>query len=138
LDPAVWPTNSNRTGTDAGFTVWTATRAGGIPSPPGPCGGPLRLHTDELGPVEQRHLREREQCLALSNGLLDQAVARGQLPVDTDTRMAAHMLYGFIGGLMRDWVQSPGSFDMKVAAPQAVELFLAGLRAAPPRRPASA
>jgi len=94
-------------------------------------------YTDELGPVEQRHLHEREQCLSLSNGLLDQAVARGQLPADTDTRMASHMLYGFIGGLMRDWVQAPASFDMNVAAPQAVDLFLAGLRAAPPRRAAS-
>ena len=95
-------------------------------------------YTDELAPVEQRHLQERTQCLALSNGLLDQAVARGQLHADTDTRMAAHMLYGFIGGLMRDWVQAPASLDMNTAAPQAVDLFLAGLRAASPRRPASA
>jgi len=93
-------------------------------------------YTDELAPVEQRHLHERAQCLTLSNGLLDQAVARGQLPAGTDTRMASRMLYGFIGGLMRDWVQAPDTFDMNVAAPQAVDLFLAGLRAAPPRRPA--
>lgn len=91
-------------------------------------------YTDELAPVEQRHLREREQCLALSHGLLDQAVARGQLPAATDTRTASRMLYGFIGGLMRDWVQAPGAFDMNVAAPQAVDLFLAGLKAAPPQR----
>jgi TetR/AcrR family acrAB operon transcriptional repressor len=95
-------------------------------------------YTDELAPVEQRHLHERAQCLTLSNGLLDQAVARGQLPAGTDTRMASRMLYGFIGGLMRDWVQAPDTFDMNVAAPQAVDLFLAGLRAAPPHRPASA
>jgi len=95
-------------------------------------------YTDELAPVEQRHLHERAQCLTLSNGLLDQAVARGQLPAGTDTRMASRMLYAFIGGLMRDWVQAPDTFDMNVAAPQAVDLFLAGLRAAPPRRPASA
>ena len=95
-------------------------------------------YTDELAPVEQRHLQERQQCLGLSNGLLDQAVARGQLPADTDTRLASQLFYGFIGGLMRDWVQAPDSFDLKVAAPQAVDLFLAGLRAAPPRRPASA
>jgi len=93
-------------------------------------------YTDELAPVEQRHLHERAQCLTLSNGLLDQAVARGQLPAGTDTRIASRMLYGFIGGLMRDWVQAPDTFDMNVAAPQAVDLFLAGLRAAPPRRPA--
>ncbi len=68
-------------------------------------------YTDELGPVEQRHLREREQCLALSNGLLDQAVARGQLPTRTRTRAwLSRMLYGFIGGLMRDWVQAPDDF----------------------------
>jgi len=91
-------------------------------------------YTDELALVEQRHLQERAQCLALSNGLLDQAVARGQLPAATDTRMASRMLYGFIGGLMRDWVQAPGAFDMNIAAPQAVDLFLAGLKAAPPRR----
>jgi len=95
-------------------------------------------YTDELAPVEQRHLHERAQCLTLSNGLLDQAVARGQLPAGTDTRMASRMLYAFIGGLMRDWVQAPDTFDMNVAAPQAVDLFLAGLRAAPPRRPALA
>ncbi len=91
-------------------------------------------YTDELAPVEQRHLHERSQCLALSNGLLEQAVARGQLPAATDTRMASQMLYGFIGGLMRDWVQAPGAFDMNAAAPQAVDLFLAGLKASPPRR----
>lgn len=95
-------------------------------------------YTDELAPVEQRHLQERQQCLGLSNGLLDQAVARGQLPADTDTRLASQLFYGFIGGLMRDWVQAPDSFDLKVAAPKAVDLFLAGLCAAPPRRPASA
>ena len=90
-------------------------------------------YTDELAPVEQRHLREREQCLAFCGGLLEQAVARGQLPPDTDTRLATHLLYAFIGGLMRDWVQAPTSFDLKAAAPQLVDLFLAGLRAAPPR-----
>ena len=93
-------------------------------------------YTDELAPVEQRHLQEREQCLAFSVSLLDQAVARGQLPPDTDTRLASHLLYAFIGGLMRDWVQAPASFDLKTIAPQLVDLFLAGLRAAPPRKSA--
>ena len=92
-------------------------------------------YTDELAPVERRHLHERQQCLSYSNGLLEQAVARGQLPADTDTRLASHLLYAFIGGLMRDWVQAPDSFDLKTAAPQMVDLFLAGLRATPPRKP---
>jgi hypothetical protein len=63
-------------------------------------------------------------------------VARGQLPGYTDTRLASNALHAFIGGLMRDWVQAPDSFDLKTAAPQMVDLFLAGLRAAPPRKAA--
>ena len=77
---------------------------------------------------------EREQCLGLCGGLLDKAVELGQLPRDTDTRMASHLLYALIGGLMRDWVQAPKSFDLKAAAPQLIDLFMAGLRAAPPRK----
>lgn len=84
--------------------------------------------------MERRHLEEREQCLSYCGGLLEQAVVRGQLPSDTDTRLASHLLCAFIGGLMRDWVQAPQSFDLKTAAPQLVDVFLAGLRAAPPRR----
>lgn len=91
-------------------------------------------YTDELATVEQRHLREREQCLYLCGSLLDKAVELGQLPRDTDTRMASHLLYALIGGLMRDWVQAPKSFDLKAAAPQLITLFMAGLRAAPPRK----
>ena len=91
-------------------------------------------YTDELATVEQRHLREREQCLYLCGRLLDKAVELGQLPRDTDTRMASHLLYALIGGLMRDWVQAPKSFDLKAAAPQLITLFMAGLRAAPPRK----
>ena len=89
-------------------------------------------YTDELATVEQRHLREREQCLYLCGSLLDKAVELGKLPRDTDTRMASHLLYALIGGLMRDWVQAPKSFDLKAAAPQLITLFMAGLRAAPP------
>ena len=91
-------------------------------------------YTDELATVEQRHLREREQCLYRCGSLLDKAVELGQLPRDTDTRMASHLLYALIGGLMRDWVQAPKSFDLKAAAPQLITLFMAGLRAAPPRK----
>jgi TetR/AcrR family transcriptional regulator, acrAB operon repressor len=90
-------------------------------------------YTDELAPVEKRHLQERTECLGFGKALLDQAVARGQLPPDTDTQLASHALYAFIGGVMRDWVQAPASFDLKAAASPLVELFFAGLKAAPPR-----
>ena len=75
-------------------------------------------YTDELASVEKHHLEEREHCLGLCGSLLDEAVAQGQLPRNTDTRAASLLLYAFIGGLMRDWVQAPKSFDLETAAPQ--------------------
>jgi TetR/AcrR family acrAB operon transcriptional repressor len=94
-------------------------------------------YTDELAAVEKRSLGEREQCLSMCGGLLDKAIALGQLPADTDTRMASHLLFAFISGVMRDWVQAPRSFDLKMAAPQMVKLFIAGLRTAPPLKKAA-
>jgi len=91
-------------------------------------------YTDELAAVEKRRLKEREHCLGLCGGLLEQAVAQGQLPRNTDTRAASLLLHTLVGGLMRDWVQAPRSFDLRTAAPQLVDLFLAGLRAAPPTK----
>jgi TetR/AcrR family acrAB operon transcriptional repressor len=95
-------------------------------------------YTDELAPVEKRQLHERQQCLELGISLFDQAVARDQLPSGTDTRLASHLLYAYISGVMRDWVQAPDTFDLKSAAPQLVDVFLAGLKAAPPRTLAKA
>lgn len=91
-------------------------------------------YTDELAAVERNHLREREHCLNLCGSLLDRAVAQGQLPRNTDTRAASQLLFALIGGLMREWVQAPKSFDLKTVAPQFVDVFLAGLRAAPPTK----
>jgi TetR/AcrR family acrAB operon transcriptional repressor len=91
-------------------------------------------YTDELAPVEKRHLDERGECLRFAVALLEQAVARGQLPAETEPALAAQLFYAYINGVMRDWVQSPGDFDLHASAPALVDLFLAGLRAAPPRR----
>jgi TetR/AcrR family acrAB operon transcriptional repressor len=91
-------------------------------------------YTDELAAVERNRLKEREHCLGICGSLLDQAVARGQLPRKTDTRTASLLLFALIGGLMREWVQAPRSFDLKAVAPQFVDLFLAGLRTAPPTK----
>lgn len=92
--------------------------------------------TDELAPVARRQKRETSQCLAQCGALLQQAVARGQLPKGTDTVLAAQAMHAYIGGLMRDWVQAPRSFDLKAAAPALIDVFLAGLKARPPLRTA--
>jgi hypothetical protein len=62
---------------------------------------------------------------------------RGQLPPDTDAKLAAHGLYAFVGGIMRDWVQSPKSYNLELAGPAFVDLYLSGLKANPPRKRAA-
>ncbi|MEP6609742.1 MAG: TetR family transcriptional regulator [Burkholderiaceae bacterium] len=90
-------------------------------------------YTDELAAVGEQHVSDRLDCLNKCKAVLDQAVAKGQLPPDTDTHLAAHGAFAFVTGLMRDWVQSPASFDLKAGAPQLIDMYVAGLRANPPR-----
>ena len=94
-------------------------------------------YTDELAPVGVQHVQDRLQCLGKCKAVLDQAVAKGQLPADTDTHLAAHGALAFVGGLMRDWVEAPHTFDLKAAAPQLIDTYVAGLRVNPPRRNAA-
>lgn len=91
-------------------------------------------YTDELAPVEKRHLNERAECLEFGASLFQRAVERGDLPADTDARLASQLFYAYINGSMRDWVQAPADFDLHSAAPQLVDVFLAGMKIAPPRR----
>lgn len=94
-------------------------------------------YTDELAEVGEQNVQDRFRCLAKCQAVLEQAVAKGQLPADTDTHLAAHGAFAFVGGLMRDWVEAPQSFDLKAAAPQLIDTYIAGLRVCPPRRIAS-
>ena len=90
-------------------------------------------YTDELAEVEERHLQERAECLGFVTTLFKQAIANGQLSAELDPKFAAQILYAYISGVMRDWVQAPDGYDLRAAAPQLVDLFVAGLAAAPPR-----
>jgi len=91
-------------------------------------------YTDELAEVGEQHVQDRFRCLAKCQAVLEQAVKKGQLPADTDTNLAAHGAFAFVSGLMRDWVEAPQSFDLKAAAPQLIDTYIAGLRVCPPRR----
>jgi len=77
-------------------------------------------------------------CQANVERLMKQAVARRQLPRDTDTRLAAFSLSAFVTGLMHEWVQQPAACDLGRAAPMMIDAFIAGIRARPPRRTAGA
>jgi len=91
-------------------------------------------YTEELAPVRARQLEDRKDCLHRCEAAFEQAIAKGQLPADTDARVAAQGLYAFVTGLMRTWVETPGRFDLGAVAPPLVDVFIAGLKTDPPRR----
>jgi TetR/AcrR family acrAB operon transcriptional repressor len=90
--------------------------------------------TAQLAAVAGRRHATDSGCLANVERLLAQAVDAGQLPRDTDTRLAARCLNAFMVGVMHEWVQAPKSYDLAQAAPAMIDVVLAGLVARPPRR----
>jgi TetR/AcrR family acrAB operon transcriptional repressor len=90
--------------------------------------------TAELAPVALRQRMADEGCRGQVIGLLEQAIARGQLPADTDPRLAAELLKAFMVGVMHEWVQNPGAHALERTAPVFIDTVLAGLAANPPRR----
>jgi len=89
---------------------------------------------DGMRAVAERQHSTCDGCVANVERLLEQAVERGQLSRDTDTRLAARCMNAFVVGVMHEWVQRPDAYDLKRAAPKMVDMFVAGLRGEPPRR----
>ena len=90
--------------------------------------------TDDLSPIAARRDRERCECLSHVERMVGRAVSVGQLPPDTDTRLATLALHTYLGGIMREWVLDTTAFDLARAAPALIDVVVAGLRANPPRR----
>lgn len=90
--------------------------------------------TGKLAAIAGRQERDRSECQASLEGILEQAVGMGQLPADTDTKLAARILHAFVSGVMREWVVDKGAYDLAAQAPYLVDTMLAGLAAKPPRR----
>jgi TetR/AcrR family transcriptional regulator, acrAB operon repressor len=92
----------------------------------------------EFAAVAARQQTTDSDCHRNVERLFRQAVAKRQLPRDTDTRLAAESMNAYMVGLMHQWVQRPDAYDLGRAAAQMIDLFIAGLRAQPPRLPAAA
>jgi len=91
-----------------------------------------------MASVAERQNTACDGCLVNVERLLKQAVARHQLPRDTDTWLAARCMNAYMVGVMHEWVLRPDAYDLERAAPRMIDMFLAGLREEPPRRPARA
>jgi len=91
--------------------------------------------TDELAPVVAKNDADRAAALTQVQALLDQAVAVGQLPPQTDTFLATQGLHAYMVGLMHEWVLAPASYDLAACAEPLLDCYLAGLSQRPPTCP---
>lgn len=83
---------------------------------------------DEAGPLVSRQRECFEQGTANIERILRNAVARGQLPADLDTRLAAVMLHAMIDGLLNNWLFSPRAFSLDSEAERLVDACIDTLR----------
>ncbi|MBA3507103.1 MAG: TetR family transcriptional regulator [Betaproteobacteria bacterium] len=89
---------------------------------------------DELAGLASGHERDRTECTARLEDIVRQAASAGQLGANADATMATRALNAFLTGVMHEWLLRPRAYDLAAAAPALVDVFLAGLRAQPPRR----
>ena len=91
-------------------------------------------YTDDLAPVEKRHLEERAQCLAFGKGLSIRPWDRVNCRL-TPTRNSRRMRFTRSSAVRcATGYRRRSTFDLNAAAPQLVDIFIGGLRAAPPRK----
>jgi hypothetical protein len=55
------------------------------------------------------------------------------LPPDTDTYMAMQANHAYLVGIVHEWLEDPSAFCLLQKAEAMVDMFIAGLRACPPR-----
>lgn len=70
---------------------------------------------EENGAIVQRMHQGREESLAHTRRLLQQAVERGQLPADLDVEAAVLLLHSALVGILNEWICRP-EFDLAARA----------------------
>jgi TetR/AcrR family acrAB operon transcriptional repressor len=91
-------------------------------------------YVDAADPIALRELECFSQGTDNLERTLRNAVAKGQLPQDLDTRLASVVFHASIDGLLNNWLFSPASFDLAGDAERLVDACLETLRNAPSLR----
>ena len=89
---------------------------------------------DEADPIV---IRQREcylQGMANLERILHNAITRGQLAPDFDTRLGCVTLHAMIDGLLNNWLFAPDSFDLAGNAETLIDACIDTLRYAPSLR----
>lgn len=89
---------------------------------------------EEMGPVMVRYQSNMREALGKIETGLRNAISKGQMPANLDTKLAATMLHAFVGGALRDMLFLPDSIDFGVHASKIVEGMFDALRLSPALR----
>ena len=92
-----------------------------------------RCEKNSVMQVIEEEKAKRDECLNQVESLFVRAVALGMLPPDTDTYMAMQANHAYLVGIVHEWLEDPSAFCLLQKAEAMVDMFIAGLRACPPR-----
>jgi TetR/AcrR family acrAB operon transcriptional repressor len=89
---------------------------------------------EDMGPVMERYQTTMREGLAKIEGGLRNAISKGQMPADLDTKLATAMLHAFVAGSLRDMLFLPDATDFGTHAQRMVEAMFDALRLSPALR----
>jgi len=89
---------------------------------------------EDMGPVMARYQTNMREALTKIETGLRNAISKGQMPADLDTKLAASMVHAFVGGALRDMLFLPDATDFAAHAEQMVEGMFDALRLSPALR----
>lgn len=95
----------------------------------------ILFHHCEKNSALEFFIQDRErraECLDQVVLIFQEAIARGQLPPETDVRLAMHAHHAYLIGLIHQWLESPEDYDLGLHAETMMDIFMAGLQARPP------
>ena len=84
-------------------------------------------YVPEMQAVRDRHLRVRNECMAMTQAALGEAVRREKLPLAIPLPAAALGLHVIVDGLIQNWLLDPDAFDLVQCGRETVDTYLAGL-----------
>ncbi|MFW2357668.1 TetR family transcriptional regulator [Hydrogenophaga sp.] len=98
-------------------------------------------YVSEMQAVRERHLRVRNQCMAMTEKALREVVRRENTKLPMPLPTAALGLHVIMDGLIQNWLLDPQAFDLEKSGRHTMDAYLGGLgfklptpRALTPRR----
>jgi TetR/AcrR family acrAB operon transcriptional repressor len=84
-------------------------------------------YVPEMRAVRDRHLRVRNECMAMTVKAMREAVHREGVKLTMSLPTAALGLHVIVDGLIQNWMLDPSAFDLVKSGRQTVDVYLIGL-----------